>query len=115
MCAGGAGVAFSLRASGCNPTRRLAVGALAGSYALYGSAASTRRGGGGTKQRSTASTVEGVAKDISLSVVALPTLKTEKYKNKKIILGGTKLFYLVYCNLTCLGGLKTRGNLSIFF
>ena len=71
MCAGGAGVAFALRASGRNPTRRLAVGALAGSYALYGSASSTRRGGGGTKQRSTAPTVEGVAKDISLSVVAM--------------------------------------------
>jgi hypothetical protein len=63
---------------------------------LYGSAASTRRGGGGTKQRSTASTVEGVAKDISLSVVALPTLKSEKYKNKKIILWEEQNFFTWY-------------------
>ena len=73
MCAGGAGIGIALRAKSCNPMRRLAVGALSVSYAIYGSA--TRRQRNTThrdqNQRATASTAEGVAKDISLAVVTM--------------------------------------------
>jgi hypothetical protein len=73
---------------------------------LYGSAASTRRGG--TKQRSTSSTLEGVTKDISLSVVAmLPFLSTSLSRATKrftarnatgVILSSTCLVGALMCD-----------------
>ena len=69
MFAGGAGIAFAFRAKGCNISRRLAVGALAGSYALYGSASQTRWSD--TNKRVTATTISNAGKDISLAIVTM--------------------------------------------
>ena len=103
MCASGAGIAFALRASGCNPLRRLAVGTLAASYGLYGIASSTQRAGHRTKQRATAASPKQVAQDLSVSIVTMIPFLAASLSKKTIRFTSKNLIGFVLSS-TCLLG-----------
>jgi hypothetical protein len=71
MCASGAGMGIAIGAKGGNPSRRFAIGTLAAMYGVYGIASSTKRASSRNKDRATSSSVEGVVKGISLSIITM--------------------------------------------